>query len=321
MLGVLGLTPPEEATYRALVRRGDAQLAELAEAAGVPVSVVAAAVDRLVALGLATHPEPDRAVASSPELALDVLVSEREQELRRAGLAARMLAQEYRAERSDELELEVVEIVRGGTAIRERYQQLQRAARKEVLTFDRPPYVSPVGVNELELAYLARGVSNRSVYDAKALEVPGQHEWLGTAVAAGEQARVFPGLPIKLVVADRKAALVPLRMQERAVEMIGLLIGESALLDALIMLFESVWDRAVPVDGAIAGTAPPTGEIHGDDARLVALLASGLTDDGIARQLKISPRTVRRRVAAVMERLDARTRFQAGVQANRRSWC
>ena len=50
------------------------------------------------------------------------------------------------------------------------------------------------------------------------------------------------------------------------------------------------------------------------------LLASGLKDEAIARQLGIGERTVRRRVAELADRLGARTRMQLGIQAVRQGW-
>ncbi|MFI7130057.1 TrmB family transcriptional regulator [Nonomuraea sp. NPDC050153] len=55
-----------------------------------------------------------------------------------------------------------------------------------------------------------------------------------------------------------------------------------------------------------------------DDRRLLALLAAGLKDDAIARQLGTSPRTLRRRLRHLLDELNAETRFQAGAQASRR---
>jgi DNA-binding NarL/FixJ family response regulator len=45
-----------------------------------------------------------------------------------------------------------------------------------------------------------------------------------------------------------------------------------------------------------------------------------MKDDVIARQLGISERTVRRRVADLAARLGAASRFQIGAQAARRGW-
>jgi DNA-binding NarL/FixJ family response regulator len=53
---------------------------------------------------------------------------------------------------------------------------------------------------------------------------------------------------------------------------------------------------------------------------VLRLLADGHTDDVIGRRLGLSARTVRRIVAVVMRRLDARSRFEAGVHAVQRGW-
>ncbi|MFF5212658.1 hypothetical protein [Streptosporangium sp. NPDC000396] len=49
-------------------------------------------------------------------------------------------------------------------------------------------------------------------------------------------------------------------------------------------------------------------------------MASGATDEAIARRLGLGRRTVVRRVSALQRTLGATTRFQAGVQAARRGW-
>lgn len=321
MLEALGIKADEEAVYRTIVRLGEARLIDVAAAVDDSVTDAAAAVGRLEALGLVTRNADDDVVAVRPDLAIDALVAEREGALRRSALAARAIAREYRAERQQELSFEVADIVRGRAALQARYRQIQRGARDEVLTFDRPPYVAQLGVNEDEIEHLDKGVASRGIYDTAALEWPGQLDWLAAAVEAGEEARVLPTLPLKMSIADRKVALIPLTMDAESVGTIGLLIGPSALLDALVLLFESLWERAVPLDRVLAGAgADEAGSPAPVDTPLLALLASGLTDDAIGRQLRVSARTVRRRVAALMDRLDARTRFQAGVQARSRGW-
>jgi len=53
---------------------------------------------------------------------------------------------------------------------------------------------------------------------------------------------------------------------------------------------------------------------------ILGLVASGRTDQAIARQLRISRSTVQRHIRGLMGTLGARTRFQAGVQTSRRGW-
>ncbi|MEV4454832.1 LuxR C-terminal-related transcriptional regulator [Microbispora sp. NPDC049633] len=62
------------------------------------------------------------------------------------------------------------------------------------------------------------------------------------------------------------------------------------------------------------------GDCPAQERQLLKLLAEGLTDEGAARQLGLSQRTVRRMMAGIMERLGARSRFEAGLQAAKRGW-
>ncbi len=60
-------------------------------------------------------------------------------------------------------------------------------------------------------------------------------------------------------------------------------------------------------------------DLQGDERRQVLeLMALGVKDESIGRQLGVSLRTVRRRVADLMIELDSATRFQAGLEAARR---
>lgn len=68
--------------------------------------------------------------------------------------------------------------------------------------------------------------------------------------------------------------------------------------------------------GDVADDAPPSPA----ELLLLQLLADGAKDEAAARSLGVSVRTVRRMVADLMRRLDARSRFQAGILAKRRGW-
>jgi DNA-binding CsgD family transcriptional regulator len=92
-------------------------------------------------------------------------------------------------------------------------------------------------------------------------------------------------------------------------------VRQRALVTVLTMWFELLWSRAAPVPQLDLGEARP-------DLRqfLLEQLVAGYTDEVIARRLGISLRTVRRRIASLMEDLGVDTRFQAGVEASRRGW-
>jgi hypothetical protein len=156
---------------------------------------------------------------------------------------------------------------------------------------------------------VASGRRSRAVYPLRALnEAP---EMLHTRIEEGEEVRLIDELPTRLFVISGTHAILP--------EPIGfadeprLLVRQNALVQALTLLFELYWDRAVPVSD-LSGA-------RGDERTfLVRQLASGAKDEHIARTMGLSLRTVRRRVADLMIELGADTRFQAGVEAGRRGW-
>lgn len=87
-----------------------------------------------------------------------------------------------------------------------------------------------------------------------------------------------------------------------------LVLRVPAVINILTSYFESIWQHALPLN---------TQEVD-EATRVIALLGEGLKDESIARQLGISLRTVRRRIADFMDEIGAETRFQAGVEAQRR---
>lgn len=129
---------------------------------------------------------------------------------------------------------------------------------------------------------------------------------------AGEEIRLLPDIPTRLLVIGTSHALLPEPLG--TTESPRVMVRQRGLVQALVMLFDRMWDDGAPVDLELGRT--------GDDARrfLLQQLASGAQDEQIARRLGLSLRTVRRRVAELMSELGAASRFQAGVEAAKRGW-
>ena len=325
VLQVLGLAEAEEELYEWLLTHSPAPLDQLGERmtdrfwAGELTSMLM----RLEELGLVVRlpDDPPRYQTVSPDVAFEALAVEGERALARARQRRSDLSAAFRgaAHRQDPVQL--VEVIHGRRAIAERYVELQRGARHEVRAFDAPPYVARAPqVNTLELDLLRRGVRYRVLYDRHGLEIPGRLADLEARLAMGEQARVTD-VPVKLVLSDYPAALLPLQHQATEIES-SLVVHDSALLEALSALFEMYWDRAIPLQVRNGRAQLP--DAHDAptsiDSDLLPLLAAGFTDQAIARQLHCNERTVRRYLKDMMHRLDAATRFQAGYQAIRRGW-
>ncbi|MER5759888.1 helix-turn-helix domain-containing protein [Streptomyces sp. NPDC002082] len=312
MLDALGISAQQEGLYQALLRHPERTAAELAEATGQPAPAVRRSLQELQDQGLVvrTPTRPARFRPAPPDLAISVLANSLHQRIDQAKLAAAELTalwQQGRIEHEPP-----VQIVQGADANIRYFQQVQRSTTGEVLTFDMPPYVL-AGMptqTEVQLELMAKGVTYRTVYDRTALAGTEQMELARTLNRQGEKARVVGGLPLKLLIADRTTALVPFVL---AGERQTLVLKASPLLDGLLALFESQWERGTP----LWGSGPAADEISEEDVQLLGFAAAGHTDEIIARRLGVNRRTVERRMRRLMDRLGARTRFQAGIQASR----
>ncbi|WP_328999732.1 LuxR C-terminal-related transcriptional regulator [Kribbella sp. NBC_00709] len=310
MLESVGVEPPDEEAYRALLSTPGCDVRALAAELGRDEQDLTATVGRLEKLGLlsTTADDPVRLLPTRPDVAVDALVAVRRAELDRVRAEARVMLTELRAQEQHRPE-NLVEVIVGQEAIAARFSQLLNGTRTQLLVLDRPPYASRPGDSDPKVrGLLGDGVVVHGIYSPDSLDIPGGVDEAYSAADAGETSRVHPQVPMKLAVFDGKIALLPLAVDQLVDS--ALVVHPCALLDALIEMFWLLWDQAVPV--VPSAKADPT------DARLMTLLAAGFKDDAIARQLALSSRTVGRRVAELMETLGARTRFQAGIHAQRR---
>jgi predicted DNA-binding transcriptional regulator len=158
---------------------------------------------------------------------------------------------------------------------------------------------------------VASGRRSRAIYPLRALhEAP---EVLQARARQGEQVRVIDEMPTRMLVIGGTHAILP--------EPLGyadeprILVRQPAIVGALTLLFERYWEQATALPDL--DTRRPRVDVR---RSLLRQLAAGAKDEHIARNLGLSLRTVRRRVADLMIELGADTRFQAGVEAARRGW-
>ncbi len=314
MLESVGLEETEEAVYLALLKGRGSTVDELALEVGAAPVRTRAAVARLRELGFVTHRHGSPAKLSpvQPDVAVGALVARRRQELGDVERAAMQLAVQFPEELRTHPD-ELVEVVVGRQAVVARFAQMAQRLEREMLVLDRPPYAQAVSeANGPEIDALGRGVSVRGIYSPEAFELPGAFEQARRAEEAGERARVHTDVPMKLVVIDARMAMMPMTANGDIES--SLVIHSPMVVAALVRLFELLWRQACPLI-----EWPRAGNGRDDlDRELLALLGTGMKDEAIARELGISVRTLGRRVAALLDTLGARTRFQAGLQAYRR---
>lgn len=320
MLELLDSDSEFGAVYRDLVRHPGTRAAEVASRTGLDPAAVRAGLAALAAedLAVCTDPTAESWEAQPPTRAVEALLAAdllRHAAVRRAGAELERL---YRSGRRDVGRYEGLEVMEGGPRFIAAVKHMLGTARDQVRIVDVPPYYGTpednIELEQLQRRGMAAGVGYRTLYYESAFDDAVTAPIMTRLVEAGEQARTLADPPFKLHIGDDRLAVVALPGADPA-DLAVLVVRPSRLLRALSNTFETLWKLAVPASASGTGT-----HLDVRDRRILSLMASGATDEAIARRLGLGRRTVVRRVSALQRALGATTRFQAGVQAARRGW-
>ncbi|MCB5181047.1 helix-turn-helix transcriptional regulator [Streptomyces antimicrobicus] len=326
MLTQLGLDQHTETVYRAMLTRPGDGVSALADRLGLPEDVIRASLDQLSELALVrpSYDDPGRIRAVSPDVGMEILLARQQAELaaqqqrvEATRAAAAQLISEYAALRPDAAQ-PGVEHLAGLDQIRDRIATLTRDTKEEVMIFAPDGEQTKENLEAsrpLDEALLERGVRMRTIYLDSVRNSPHSVEYAEWLSALGRQARTVPTLPLRMIISDRTTAIVPVNSENSAAGAV-VLTGDGTL-TALCALFESVWENGKPLGEKTRrdGDGPTDTELTA-----LKLLADGHTDEAIAKRLGVSHRTARRIATTLMERLGARSRFEAGVRAVQQGW-
>jgi DNA-binding CsgD family transcriptional regulator len=305
--------------YEQLLAGGGMPLPDMTENAGL-----SAATRELVDRGFARHRHVGKAmlVPVEPARAVDnaILVAQRqifEQYRLLVSLRDDMSALQRLFLSNGATEDNVTDLVRvltepseiGALSVELALSARHDVASLETAAFRTPP--DPRSARVLPAEVIQRGVTFRNIYEQAVLELDGAHDMLQRSVEFGWQCRVYPLLPMKMVLVDDRAALLPLSPtgMEGAI-----LIKAPVVVAALRMYFELLWTRAIQIDDK------PHALLSDIQRDVLRLLLAGLTDTAIGRHLGVSERTIRRQVSTLFELATVDNRIALAVTAVREGW-
>lgn len=151
---------------------------------------------------------------------------------------------------------------------------------------------------------LARGLKMVSIFDLNGTDVEARimlaNEEVGTYLLSLA--------PVQMKIVDRSYVLLEGPTIDGEASVMEARTPEC--LDAAWRYWHAVDAIATPVDRSVASLADLTPR----QRQVVALMATGVSDDAIADALDVSVRTVRADVASVLDLLGVKTRFAAGVR-------
>lgn len=325
MLGGLGLDETAESVYRLMLSNRGWGAREVSVHLRQPERAVHDALDRLSELRLLRRggATGEAWQVVGPEIGLQLLLGRRESELRRKQMelvesqqAMQHLLHEYSALGPGGLH--ELEHLPTADAADERASQLLRSSTKECLAL-LPRHSTAMGSGRQTERALP-GCKERGVHLAVVCHGT-DRERLSLARRLGSrgvEVRAAASLPVGVLLFDRVTAMLPIISPGQETEGGAVCLSGASIIAALGALFDQIWEGASPADGSMR-TAKET-DLSEAEREVLRLMCAGCTDEVAARRLGVSLRTVRRMVSRLMTRLDARSRFEAGVRAGQRGW-
>ncbi|MFH8753397.1 LuxR C-terminal-related transcriptional regulator [Streptomyces rimosus] len=319
MLDVLGMDATAEVVYREMLAHPQNGVADLMRRLQLTEQAVRTALDTLSELALVRHSpkDPQNYHAVDPHLAAEMLLARQQAELAaqqqrvQEALAA---ALQLKSEFTQENDRDQLHRLVGVDCVRDYLATLYDKVEGELLTF--APGGAQTATNLCSSRpfaedLLERGVQMRTVYLDSVRNDPATVAHADWLAARGGRIRTVPSLPNRLIICDKRIAIVAVDPDDTAAG--AVVLQTAGVVSSLYALFESFWQSAQPM----GATAAPAGaqRLNPQQMEVLRLLSLGYTDEYVAARLGVSARTARRIATKLMEHLGARSRFQTGVHA------
>lgn len=335
-LSDLGFSPLQEQVYRALLEQPDHSCTRLGQLAGVDEPAVLATLRSLVELGVlrACPAGTAQVTLVSPVVALGRLIEQAEDDLLR-------VQRRVGDTRSDVAELAAryvgapgpsgagIETITTLDRVREKLEELSFFTASTLRAVQPGGPQSPAALDAsrpLDRRGLRRGIEMRIIYQASVLRDEANRAYLAEITAGGAQVRITSEPLNRMIIMDGRVTMVPIDPGDSSQG--AVVVRQPSLVAGLITLFDRLWDAADPLP-LLSPTAPSAAPARGTlgnpdldelDRLVLGRLAGGDTDETVARAAGVSVRHLRRRIACLMRRLDASSRFEAGMAAAKRGW-
>ncbi|KQZ70009.1 hypothetical protein ASD66_09995 [Nocardioides sp. Root151] len=313
--------------YRLARQNGDWSDDRMTETLGVTPEALAAAREELVQLGLVRGTAGERWTVVDPMRAAEQVLQDHGRSVADWSETASRLAADIESMAALLPALRVVvdddamnTVLEGNETARAFLAELGDSLQHQLLTAHSGGALPQEAIDAAlpqDLAVLERGVEVRTIYLTSAVRSLPTLRYLEQLTEAGAQVRIRDTLPFRMVLADGVTAVCSMKWAEGRSG--AVVVRGSAYVQLLTRMFEFCWAEATPMEATIGRPVRTNGPDLDDEQRLMLrLFADGLTDQAIARQLGVAPRTFTRKTRLLFEQLGIESRFQAGVQAVRR---
>ncbi|WP_066375284.1 LuxR family transcriptional regulator [Herbidospora mongoliensis] len=202
--------------------------------------------------------------------------------------------------------------VRGDAELVTRAGHLFTSVRQEFVCAARDPdtWSLPAARQVINNNMQATGLDVSKLLSPAALADEAARLHLHEVASKGVHVRISSTpLPHETIIIDRRVMILAGRDRPGPREYT--VTTSPTLVGGVYALFQAAWETATDLADFLHGDAP---HLDADSLAVLRALGAGHTDETAARQLGLSLRTYRRRVAELMTKLEAASRFQAGLR-------
>ncbi|WP_214317094.1 hypothetical protein [Nonomuraea sediminis] len=312
MQRISGLTPEQERLYRHLLTTGPSSIPLLQEQFGDQVHED---LYELTVRGL-VHGNP--LMARRPSIAMKGVLTAQEAELQRVQTYVEELDQLY-GNGHQPTDAAPVTVLTSRELVQQWYETLNATAEHEIMQLVTHPFLV-LNPPEQTGASASPDLVNhpakcRVICEWRVFQNQSAINGLHHSLDQGCEIRLADRLPHKLLIGDRRMAMTPSYPRDHDVSHM-LLVHSGTLLDFLVQIFETEWERALPIQPD-PGRFASLGVLDADEMVIVELLVGGAHVDRIASALKVHSRTVNRRLDELKRKAGVTTLFQLGAYASR----
>jgi len=272
----IGLTKREAEIYIALLQKKEFSAPELTKITTITRTKIYEILQNLVHKGICVENIKNgnkiyRAIA--PKIALQNIITNYEQTIEQKKInfeQKQKVAIELKKKAAEAVEkeliilhnynlnniapLDYIEVLTDLSHIRNRWEELQGAAKFEMLVFNKTPYsVSPEENIKDETSIIKKGITYKGIYEY--CDIKGDIDWgqfirmLSAYKAAGEKFKLIEKLPMKLAIIDEKITMLalndPISMRPSITTMI---INHPGFSLAQKKVFEAYWNDGVQME-------------------------------------------------------------------------
>ncbi len=256
-----GLSKREAEVYVALLQKKEFTAPELTKITTITRTKIYEHLQNLVHKGLCNENNKNGQKiykAVSPKIVLKDIIKNYEQDLERKKKSSELLEKELSSLHEIGLNkiesFDYIEVLNDPPQIRERWFNIEKNLKKELLVFTKPPYSVSLEENIKEGSKVLRKkkMSTRSIYEYNELnpdEINNLIHLIEHYQSLGEEARIIKKLPMKLAVCDETITMLALNDKiSLKPGLTTLIIDHPGFAAALKNTFESYWINAMSIE-------------------------------------------------------------------------